>query len=68
MKVKELINRLNQYDTNKELVLYVLDNGNLFHTEIETILDMEEPGNSDGDRIEITVYLPKELENLEEGP
>ena len=62
MKVKELINRLNQYDTNKDLVLYVLDNGNLFHTEIETILDIEEPGNSDGDRIEITVLSPADME------
>tara|TARA_R100001594_G_C3861881_1_gene221159 strand:- start:170 stop:346 length:177 start_codon:yes stop_codon:yes gene_type:complete len=58
MKVKELINRLNQLDMEKELVLYVLDNGNLFHTEIETILDV------DG-RIELTVYSPADMEEKE---
>ena len=55
MKVRELINRLNQLDNNKELVLYVLDNSNLFHTEIETILDVD-------DRIELTVYSPADME------
>ena len=55
MKVKELINRLNQLDMEKELVLYVLDNSNLFHTEIETILDVD-------DRIELTVYSPTDME------
>lgn len=58
MKVKELINRLNQLDMEKELVLYVLDNGNLFHTEIETILDVD-------DRIELTVYSPADMEDKE---
>ena len=55
MKVRELINRLNQLDNNKELVLYVLDNSNLFHTEIETILDVD-------DRVELTVYSPADME------
>ena len=58
MKVKELINRLNQLDANKELVLYVLDNSNLFHTEIETILDVD-------DRVELTVYSPTDMEQKE---
>ena len=59
MKVRELINRLNQLDNNKELVLYVLDNGNLFHTEIETILDVD-------DRVELTVYSPADMEMANE--
>jgi len=58
MKVKELINTLNQLDNNKELVLYVLDNGNLFHTEIETILDVD-------NRIELTVYSPSDMKEVE---
>jgi len=57
MKVKQLINRLKQLDKNKELVLYVLDNCNLFHTEIETILDVD-------NRIELTVYSPLDMQEV----
>ena len=55
MKVKELINALDKFDSNKELILYVVDNGNLHHTEIETLLDVD-------DRIELTVYSPADME------
>ena len=54
MRVLELINKLKQFDLDKELVFYIKEEYNLNNSKIETILDVD-------DRIEITV----ERENYE---
>ena len=54
MRVLELINKLKQFDLDKELVFYIKEEYNLNNSNIETILDVD-------DRIEITV----ERENYE---
>ena len=48
MRVLELINKLKQFDLDKELVFYIKEEYNLNNSKIETILDID-------DRIEITV-------------
>ena len=54
MRELELINKLKQFDLDKELVFYIKEEYNLNNSKIETILDVD-------DRIEITV----ERENYE---
>mgnify|MGYP003120644911 CR=1 FL=1 len=57
MKVKELIKMLKKHhNENDEVVFYNLENDNLTHYQLETIL------NADG-QCEITTYDPKEMEN-----
>jgi len=56
MKVKELIQMLEKHhDKNDEVVFYNLENNNLKHYKLETIL------NADG-QCEITTYDPTKLD------
>ncbi len=56
MKVKELIQMLKEHhNENDEVVFYNLENNNLTHYKLETIL------NADG-QCEITTYDPSKLD------
>jgi|TARA_R100000081_G_C4781129_1_gene151597 hypothetical protein len=57
MKVKDLINILESYNQNDEVIFYNLENNDLKQFQLETIL------NADG-RCEITTCDPKEMEEL----
>lgn len=56
MKVKDLINILESYNQNDEVIFYNLENNDLKQFELETIL------SADG-RCEITTCDPKEMED-----
>jgi len=57
MKVKELIEMLKKHhNENDDVVFYNLENNNLTHYQLETIL------NADG-QCEITTCDPKEMED-----
>jgi len=59
MKVKDLINILESYNQNDEVIFYNLENNDLKQFQLETIL------NADG-RCEITTCDPKEMEGNNE--
>ena len=56
MKVKDLINILESYNQNDEVIFYNLENNDLKQFQLETIL------NADG-RCEITTCDPNEMED-----